>query len=538
MKHIFLLSKAILRHYLVLLLVSIGLVITTKASAQNLTDGLLTDEVPQAISPTAMEMGRYGRYPVSFFTGTPQISVPLTELRAKGRTLPVYLTYHSGGNKPDVHPGWVGLGWTLHCGGSITRVVNNMKDEMVESEYETMRTLTPDSNPGFLYNAAAYQAFDWTNTNNVLNNITYFQFMDTEPDEFLVSVDGLQASFFVISQNDVRIKSKGNRSFKVSFEYDNTVPLELYHVASSCLTAPNYCNFASFTITTDDGTVYHFGGNNDAIEYSVRCKPNPEGNDAQFDADRFVGGAIANTWHLTSIDYPDGERIEFSYERDGTPVQRIDSHYLKRSQIVGSNYMFNDDTRLSSDSYENVSFMLMKPSYLRSVRCVQSKDSLIFNRQETVELHQELLEDELEKRTYTTNGSAQSVTSRARMRLEDKYFQLSSITGARDSIVLSFTSNTNTRLKLQRINLFGSDGILTGSYGFTYNSQALPESYSSRQTDRWGYYNGKSYANVAWNTMNSYRSVDSTKVKAEMLTTISYPAGGYSEFTYESNTYS
>ena len=69
----------------------------TFANAQTTADGLLPSEVPQAISPTAMEMGRYGKHPVSFFTGTPQISIPLTELRAKGRTLPIYLSYHSGG---------------------------------------------------------------------------------------------------------------------------------------------------------------------------------------------------------------------------------------------------------------------------------------------------------------------------------------------------------------------------------------------------------------------------------------------------------
>ena len=45
------------------------------------------------------------------------------------QNLPVYLSYHAGGNKPDEHAGPVGLGWSLHAGGCINRVVNGLKDE-------------------------------------------------------------------------------------------------------------------------------------------------------------------------------------------------------------------------------------------------------------------------------------------------------------------------------------------------------------------------------------------------------------------------
>ena len=66
------------------------------------------------------------------------------ELRAKNYTLPIYLTYHASGNKPDQHPGWVGLGWTLHAGGCINRIVNGMKDE-TEIEYEGLIDYEPDT---------------------------------------------------------------------------------------------------------------------------------------------------------------------------------------------------------------------------------------------------------------------------------------------------------------------------------------------------------------------------------------------------------
>ena len=58
--------------------------------------------IPQMLSPTSYEIGRYGRTPASHFYGLPNISIPLTEVRAKGYSLPVSLSYHAGGHKPEV----------------------------------------------------------------------------------------------------------------------------------------------------------------------------------------------------------------------------------------------------------------------------------------------------------------------------------------------------------------------------------------------------------------------------------------------------
>lgn len=510
--------------------------IFVSASAQTLdsTGGLLPGEVPQAISPTAMEMGRYGKHPVSYYTGVPQISIPLTELRAKGRALPVYLTYHAGGNKPDMHPGWVGLSWTLHCGGSITRVVNNMKDETTLAE-----NASTANHPGYFWNASEFQATDWADSEMLTRNRKWkdhYRLYDTEPDEFQISVEGLHASFFFVSQNEIRIKSKSAASFKVAYELGDG-DFELISTGTSALRAPSYCYFKSFTITNSDGTVYHFGGDDSSIEYSVRCKPNPNHNAALSNEDYFIGGATVNTWLLTRIDYPDGESILFTYEKDGTPVQRIDSDYLIRCRGTLPEDVINEDSSTDRTTYPNVSFQMMRPSYLRSVSCVISGDHLSFGRAETVELKQVLPENELIERTYATAGTTFDPSSRASMRQADKYYKLTSISGIRDSIIFSYTNSTSERLKLLSVDFRGSDGADCCKYEMHYNPLSLP-AYGAKQTDRWGFYNGKSYENVAWTLMNEFRSVDTTKVKAEILTRLDYPAGGYTEFFYESNTYS
>lgn len=93
-----------------------------------LTVAAQRDSTYQVFSPNAAELGKYGKIPVSYFTGIPNISVPLTEVKGKNLTLPVHLTYHADGNKPEQHPGWVGQGWTLHAGGCINRIINGWKD--------------------------------------------------------------------------------------------------------------------------------------------------------------------------------------------------------------------------------------------------------------------------------------------------------------------------------------------------------------------------------------------------------------------------
>src|SRR6476469_507577 len=80
-------------------------------------------------SPNVASLGLYGEVPISPFTGLPTISIPLYELKSKTITLPIGLSYHASGFRPDQHPGWVGAGWNLSAGGSISRVIKDMPDD-------------------------------------------------------------------------------------------------------------------------------------------------------------------------------------------------------------------------------------------------------------------------------------------------------------------------------------------------------------------------------------------------------------------------
>ena len=155
--------------------------------------------LPGVVTPDAYGIGRYGRIPVNRFSGLPNINIPLTEVRGRGYKLPVSLQYYGGGIKVEQHPGCVGLGWSLMAGGRITRVIHGSHDELDMGSTEKR---------GYLYHMDETQKTkDW-NDDTVLSELTdQMDQTDYDPDEYIVNVDGLSASFYLTGENEIAIVS-------------------------------------------------------------------------------------------------------------------------------------------------------------------------------------------------------------------------------------------------------------------------------------------------------------------------------------------
>lgn len=91
-----------------------------------LSCGTTRDFLP--VSPSAASLGIFGQIPVGNYTGTAMVNVPLYEIVYKELSIPINLSYHASGNKPDLFPGPVGLGWTLQAGGCISRMTRGNPD--------------------------------------------------------------------------------------------------------------------------------------------------------------------------------------------------------------------------------------------------------------------------------------------------------------------------------------------------------------------------------------------------------------------------
>jgi hypothetical protein len=68
----------------------IAILITNPLPAQN----GISITIP---SPNASSLGLYGELPVSYFTGIPEISIPLYEVKGTKIELPIKLSYHASG---------------------------------------------------------------------------------------------------------------------------------------------------------------------------------------------------------------------------------------------------------------------------------------------------------------------------------------------------------------------------------------------------------------------------------------------------------
>lgn len=449
-------------------------------------------------SPTAAGLGQYGQTEVNLFNGQQHISIPIHTIKNKEISIPIELNYTSGGNKVNNQPGWVGLGFDLQTGGVITRKANGTKDESIGGFISW-----PEDNGG----VTDYQS-------NSIKGGYLAGFTDAQ-DEFTFNANGLSGTF-VLELNGVgKVKSKQNLDVKVNAEISSQGSPGSFDYSPLTL--------LTFVITDGNGTQYTFGGKENAIE---RAWPEEmsnwmiqngyyyaEYNGVKINAPAgFANRSYPVSWYLTKIETLSGEKITFEYVKKGITVLAFKSTY--DSSGPGFHYPY-PPTDKEAYSYTN-------PSYVSAI--ISSNEKIIFNMTPSDYLC-------LDK---DKNGQ----------KVQDPLCKLDKIDVINldnneivKSTSFSYTPNRTERLKLQSI-LFNSQAEFGGEYKFTYNSQTLP-GYLSESVDHWGYYNGKTSANILEiNNFFNSKEPDLRYLSAELLTSVQYPTGGVTKFFYEPKYYS
>ncbi len=216
-------------------------------------------------SPTTASLGKYGEVPVGLFTGIPNVSIPIYEIKDGPLSLPISLSYHAGGVKVEEIASSVGLGWTLNAGGVVSRQQRGRADEF--------DWVTDPQNriANILQNGTQGQINSMTIS---LENGT----IDGEPDIYNYNSGGLSGKFF----------------------FDQAGVIYNYPAKNVKIT-PRYGNFSGdgWKIISEDGTIYEF--HNAETVTSISCK----GGDSE----------AKTAWYLTKITSADGKRqISFTYE--------------------------------------------------------------------------------------------------------------------------------------------------------------------------------------------------------------------------------
>lgn len=450
----------------------------------------------EGLSPNAMSIRRYGDIPVSLYTGTPSIVIPIDTLRSGSLRHPVVLSYHSGGIKVNTHPGWTGLGWTLQIGGAITREVRSAPDE--------------DTAIGYMKVHGQLEGLTESNVQTYLNNAfgnSLFSALDTEPNKFSFNFGDYSGAFMLAP--DGEWKAFCDRPLKIQVESPDFASVTFPNGTSTSTGRPIVIK--KITITAENGVKYTFGGDN-AMEMCIDI----QGQQSQ--------DWTSNAWYLTEIRHPNGDVITFDYER---------GEFVGSLGVSWKNVHTQNMEYVSTFGDKNGS--LISPAYLRTVS--GNNFNILLNRSESKELEYTAAEyldrahpnPNATRPRYFPQNSSDCLSEIKRYKLDGIEFK--DLTGAvYKHVVFDYTNPPTQRLTLGGVTVYQSAANVDQTYSFEYNGIGYLPHYITDSYDHWGYYKAN-YQN------KDDRSTDPSSTLYGLIRKIKYPTGGYTLFEFEANHY-
>lgn len=440
-------------------------------------------------SPEVSALMKYIDFPVSPFTGQPNITLPLYTVREGSLEIPISISYHGGGIKVDELSGIIGMGWNLNAGGCVMRSVRGLPDEMNTGNYgyhgifylnaeelELRRTILERNvdnkyNPTFdLKHVLPYKLCSRFNEGK----------SDMENDIFQFSFCG-HSGTFVINQVDKKPVMSTNSPLRF-VEYD----------------LPG--RGAQYVLKDNLGNRYEFNGDGRAQETTALKYEHL--SDVIWNED-----SVATAWHLTKITSPQGDVVTFSYKDAGRKIR-----------------------------YNGVVQMLSKFSESKPIDNFRDK----FNVQASIVDYKVKLLDEIETKS-----------TKIKFSYTDDNEKLKSISVYRKNAALEpvkkFVLKQERRpvdkdtyeLFLQAVaesSIAEEESV--DLYRFSYNSCANNDSERMYAQDYWGYYNGA--ANTTLLSIDGEwadRDADEGLCKNGILEKVEYATGGETSFDWELNDY-
>ena len=460
-------------------------------------------------SPEASKLATYISYPVNLSNGLVQTSIPLYEIVDGDIRIPITLSYHASGLKPNMRSShWLGDGWSLTTGPSLSRTINGVADEIN-------------------YNASI--ALSGSPTYEQLNAI-YTQAVDVDLDEFSYALPGGGGRMYLRRGTDGSVTP-------VTIPRDN---VKVTPTGGSAMTG--------FRITDGQGTAYSFGG--------------PERSFGDYVTHMFGGSAldVRTSWKIREIrSATTGRAVTFEY---GSNVMEVFCSRFADALTILDNYTGHSACTIP----------------LVNVSTHQSFDSKIYRYDST---EGGLVEADLGTVMYPT-GYTFPMPARQDMTQYNSYVRRINFSAGHvlfnmnsemdkglESIEIYDLSGGLVRriifnqtymrdffsLRLESVRIESPDGGEAETYSFTYNGAPPPR--DTRSVDRWGYYNAKDNATLVPTvrtdvTVNNFpsasqtvtltipggdRSPDEEAMQAGILTSVTYPTGGRTEFSYEAHRY-
>jgi YD repeat-containing protein len=506
--------------------------------------------------PNAGALGKYADFPVGYYTGVPNINIPLYNLKDGSINLPISISYHASGIRVSELASWVGLGWALNATGVINRTVRGAPDEGSRNSgswpnhprgyYEDhglfglLQFLPyPGTNNGFADQhgvLASQNAFYGNVMPAVLNGAA-----DCEPDLYTFNFNGHTGKFVFDEQRHVRLLEDDN--LKINVHYNATT---------------NY--FDWWVITAEDGIQYYFGENGSHEIVMPYAHGNADAN-----------SVMPANWYLTRIVNPNTkETVTFNYSPEGYSYNDLgpESTLYGNSSTAPIVTSACDNSHINNNGSSVDNFITTNVVGLRLSSIVTNNFTVKFIAQTS---RQDL------SQTYNVcpscNGfSAPGVWAGVmgttlpaysldyikvysnsnnvclkQIAFGHTYFTSPATTGQSVLNVAGLTATDTKRLKLSSVTEIAGDGMISKPpYVFTYQtSVTLPRRLSYDQ-DHWGFSNNQAGNNNNYFTPSvkilnlsgsgAYRKAKWPDMSAFTLTAIQDPLGANTTFTYGQNT--
>lgn len=440
-------------------------------------------------SPVAASFNVYGEIPVSKYTGIPDISIPLYTIDLGGLQIPISLSYHPAGVRVEAEASWVGLGWTLTAGGTISREIKGLDDFKIGGHWWRF------NEPGITEDYKKPIPWDRINCDIWLTNELcpcYFN-MDTRFDVLPCGRDHLR-----VSKRTLRIDCEPDL-FSYNFlgysgrfvikEGENTAILEKPEDGLD-IKIFKVGNLYYIDVTLPTGDICHFYQFEESTPYSGES----------IESSNSVGQTSITSWCLSSIEFLNGDFISYEYISKNNVERNTYLTYIWQSDRIGdasASPLLNRDISNAEVPNQECGGLSILPEYTSYSKSWFSNGSLA--------------NTELYLKKISWNGNIINFTHSLRSDYGRNYFSQNQpvcmsgleVRNQKNKLVKGYSFNYSyfdiegsnkasylkKRLRLDSFYEYSSAGNLP-SYRFTYDTRYELPLKNSLSFDVWGYYNG------------------------------------------------
>jgi hypothetical protein len=458
-------------------------------------------------SPTAASLGEYGNIQVGYYSGIPDIKIPIYNLKTNSHSLNVQLNYTSTGFKPMQDASWVGLGWALSCGGVITRTIRGKDDfDSNHNGYYELGVLPPYNQDENSYvpvddNLIEQGFFKGVNDNS----------KDGDPDLFSYNFGDYSGKF---------VLGKSVDGSKIYFDNKNNLKME-------------YIN-QKWIATDAKGYKFYFGTKEVAQDWYANSSYEFNGASGLngLMADLYANNYVT-AWYLDSLTSPSRELIKFDYT-NGESLSLLNKYEKEYNGLIRSNACSPGWGSAEIPIYDkrySASRQVISEKYLKKISFSLGSIEFETSNREDIDFKDANNRPQKLSRIIVKNLKGKLLTQ----------FQL----------FYSYFNNMDPgsrRLKLDSLVEIGNQLKLKKPYLFTYIDGGAFPGKETKAIDHWGFYNGRSNSTLLPPSKGIYPDINlpgadrnpdtiGYDIKNGILSSIKYPTGGWTDFEYEVNDY-